>query len=136
MELLLSMDKLLKTIKEICADGDFGVTYNELLLLLTLEKKHNTLKGLSDFLLIDKGYAYRVLTRLIKKEMIKKKGSHNRAEYYLTNNGITALREAYAIRDFIVTFDLKQTTYEELEKVKEIIFRHEKIIVELYSSRK
>lgn len=136
MELLLSMERIVRTAKIMCTDGEFGVTYHELLFLFTIKRGKVTINSICDFLLVDKASVSRTLSKLVKKKMLKKNRSCRPAEYYLAQKAIDMLQEVYSLNDFITNVDLHETSKQELDFLKEVIGRHENILVKLYALKK
>lgn len=129
MELLLTMDKIIKMVKSIYIYDELGVTYSELLVLASIDKGHDTLKGIRSFLLADKGHTYRVLGSLLEKNMISKEGRLQRAEYFLREEGANVLKEAQAIKDFIVERDFRDIPKESQNIVKEVLKGYEERLI-------
>lgn len=132
MELLLTMDKIIKVAKSICIYDELGVTYSELLVLVSIDKGHSTLKGVCRFLLTDKGHTYRVLGSLLKKNMISKEGKLHRAEYFLQEEGANVLKKAQVIKEFIVKTDFGDIPRDLQSGVKDILKSYEERLVNKY----
>ena len=132
MELLLTMDKIIKVAKSICIYDELGVTYSELLVLVSIDKGQSTLKGICRFLLTDKGHTYRVLESLLKKNMISKEGKLHKAEYFLREEGTNVLNEAQAIKDFIVKADFGDISKDLHIGVKDVLRSYEEKLVNKY----
>ena len=132
MELLLTMDKIIKMVKSICIYDELGVTYSELLVLVSIDKGYYSLRGICRFLLTDKGCTYRILESLLKKNMILKMGKLHRAEYFLKEEGIGVLNKAQAIKDFIVEEDFGDVPKEFQNGVKDVLKYYEEKLVKRY----
>lgn len=132
MELLVTMDKIIKVAKSICIYDELGVTYSELLVLVSIDKGHSTLKGVCRFLLTDKGYTYRILGSLLQKNMIFKEGKLHKAEYFLREEGINVLNEAQIIKDFIVKTDFGDISRDLHIGVKDVLKSYEEKLVNKY----
>lgn len=126
------MDKIIKTVKSLCDSDEFGITYNELLILIAIKKGHSSLKDICKFLLVDKGLTFRILGALLSREIVSKGGRFNTAVYTLTEKGESILKEAYDIQDFIVKVDFNELSKETHDTFKTILKKYEEKLVSQY----
>lgn len=137
MMMLLAMDKIIRNVKNILSDDKSGLTYNELLLLISLREEGKTLRDISQYLLMDKGQTSKLSSSLLTKKYIYKiKKVGYPKEYYLSHLGKDILKDVYNTKEFIIMNDFKNITKTEMDTTREVLKKQEEILTSIYGVKK
>lgn len=123
MKGILALHRIIISYKELCKTGFEGLTYNEFIVLISLNENGNYIGKLNNITLIDKGQLVRILGDLIKKEIVGKKKESLGHSYFLTKEGRRIMAD---IESRTGDNNKENPLNEEEKKAKDVIISYEK----------
>ncbi len=114
MDFIMEIERANKIMKTILTEQELGVTYSELLALVSIKKGYKTLKSISDHILINKSHVHRMLNRLIEEKFISKEGVGRYINFSMTRRGKLLLEDAMKTVKYVASEDLKGETQDSI----------------------
>jgi len=117
---LLALHRLIMLFRELCKTSSVDITYNELIIMLSICTKKNYIGTLHNDTMIDKALIVRTLDSLIKKGFVSKTTEGVKKKYTLTPDGVDIIDLMYKDRDVLRSIiEFNGELYDEVADIAE-----------------